>query len=95
MQGSNLGRRTCAAKLYQKYAFSTFEGSYTREADWLDSFVMVVAATNTPWALDPAAIDRFSRRIFVQLPSFEERRLYFVEYLTNNAVSTLTEGQAE
>ncbi|GLC76255.1 hypothetical protein PLESTF_001756000 [Pleodorina starrii] len=33
-----------------------------------DARIVVIAATNTPWDLDEAALSRFSRRIYVPLP---------------------------
>lgn len=36
-----------------------------------DSFLLTMAATNTPWALDPAILSRFPQRIYVTLPDQE------------------------
>lgn len=40
-------------------------------------FVMIIAATNRPWALDEAVLSRFDFRIYVPLPDFEARKGIF------------------
>eukprot|EP01071_Lankesteria_metandrocarpae_P005123 Lankesteria_metandrocarpae@DN3872_c0_g1_i1.p1 len=47
------------------------------QMDGLDggsSQVMILAATNTPWDLDPAFRRRFERRIYIPLPDYAARR---------------------
>jgi SpoVK/Ycf46/Vps4 family AAA+-type ATPase len=43
--------------------------------------VLTIAATNTPWALDPAALSRFDKRIYVPLPDREARAAIFRVHL--------------
>lgn len=49
--------------------------------------VILIAATNLPWALDPAMRRRFEKRIYVPLPDFESRRSLFENKLKGAAHS--------
>jgi len=40
-------------------------------------FVMVIASTNRPWALDEAILNRFDYSLYVPLPDFEARKGIF------------------
>ena len=42
----------------------------------------VIAATNKPWKLDWAFLRRFSKRVYIPLPSLEARENLFSLYLT-------------
>ncbi|MFM9964819.1 MAG: ATP-binding protein [Planctomycetaceae bacterium] len=37
-------------------------------------FVLTIAATNTPWSIDPAILSRFERKVFIPLPDLDARR---------------------
>lgn len=54
-----------------------------------DTRVLVLAATNLPWAIDEAARRRFSRRLYIPLPGFETRLLHLRKLMAkqNNQLS--------
>lgn len=49
-----------------------------------DSGVFIMAATNTPYSLDPAFLRRFDKLIYIPLPDAKARRDMFLKLLLNN-----------
>ena len=56
-----------------------------------DRGVLVLGATNLPWALDPAIRRRFERRIYISLPEYEARLGMLKNGMKENK-NTLTES---
>lgn len=46
------------------------------------AYVLSIAATNTPWDLDPAILSRFARKVFIPLPDSDARRQILELHLT-------------
>ena len=42
-----------------------------------DDGILVLGATNVPWALDPAVRRRFQKKIYISLPDYNARKLMF------------------
>eukprot|EP00828_Plagiopyla_frontata_P002076 TRINITY_DN1012_c0_g1_i1.p1 TRINITY_DN1012_c0_g1~~TRINITY_DN1012_c0_g1_i1.p1 ORF type:complete len:286 (-),score=37.54 TRINITY_DN1012_c0_g1_i1:90-947(-) len=56
-----------------------------------DTGILVLGATNLPWALDPAIRRRFERRVYIPLPDYSARLWMFQNKLKDTPHS-LTEG---
>ena len=55
-----------------------------------DTGILVLGATNLPWALDPAIRRRFERRVYIPLPDFSARLWLFRNQLKSTP-HTMTE----
>jgi len=51
--------------------------------------ILVLGATNTPWALDPAMLRRFQKRVYIDLPDIQARKRIFEVHI-GNTPNTLT-----
>ena len=58
------------------------------------SGVLVLGATNLPWALDPAIRRRFERRVYIPLPDFRAR-LRLITHLTGGNKNEISEEEIE
>lgn len=89
-------RRIKTELLIQWSALSsaTAQDSNTNNEAETDSRVLVLAATNLPWAIDEAARRRFSRRLYIPLPEYETR-LYHLRKLMSKQKNDLSDTDYE
>lgn len=59
-----------------------------------DDGILVLGATNIPWALDPAVRRRFQKKIYISLPEVDARKTMFELNLKGND-NNLTDSQIE
>ncbi|QHS76659.1 putative AAA family ATPase YTA6 [Saccharomyces paradoxus] len=73
-------RRIKTELLIQWSSLSAATAQSEDRNNMLDSRVLVLGATNLPWAIDDAARRRFSRKLYIPLPDYETR-LYHLKRL--------------
>ncbi|CAI4036804.1 hypothetical protein SMKI_16G1020 [Saccharomyces mikatae IFO 1815] len=73
-------RRIKTELLIQWSSLSAATAQSEAQNNMLDSRVLVLGATNLPWAIDDAARRRFSRKLYIPLPDYETR-LYHLKRL--------------
>ncbi|AGO12119.1 AaceriAEL244Wp [[Ashbya] aceris (nom. inval.)] len=83
-------RRIKTELLVQWSSLTSATAKETREGEEARR-VLVLAATNLPWAIDDAAIRRFSRRLYIPLPEYETR-LYHLKKLMSLQKNELSES---
>ena len=59
-----------------------------------DEGILVLGATNIPWALDPAVRRRFQKKIYISLPELDARKVMF-ELNLKGTPNTLNDEQLE
>ncbi|SCU84918.1 LADA_0D04632g1_1 [Lachancea dasiensis] len=82
-------RRIKTEVLIQWSSLSSATGREREEDGQSDGRVLVLAATNLPWAIDEAARRRFTRRLHIPLPEYETRIAHLQRLLAHqkNALS--------
>ncbi|SCU91767.1 LAMI_0E07162g1_1 [Lachancea mirantina] len=76
-------RRIKTEMLIQWSSLSSSTARERAEGDLESGRVLVLAATNLPWAIDEAARRRFSRRLYIPLPEYETRLAHLKKLLQN------------
>lgn len=84
-------RRIKTELLIQWSALSSATANENKNSD---NRVLVLAATNLPWAIDEAARRRFSRRLYIPLPEYETR-LYHLKKLLSKQKNELSDTDFE
>ena len=74
--------------------WSSLASAAAARTDATSPRVLVLAATNLPWAIDEAARRRFVLRQYIPLPDCETRRVQFGSLLSKQQ-HTLTDEQLE
>lgn len=95
-------RRIKTEVLIQWSSLSNIVAQNENSGGLSDNRVLVLAATNLPWAIDEAARRRFSRRVYIPLPDYDTRLMHITKLLSkqpNNLtiseyeeVARMTEG---
>ncbi|CUS24465.1 LAQU0S16e02322g1_1 [Lachancea quebecensis] len=95
-------RRIKTEVLIQWSSLSSATAREREEGDIESGRVLVLAATNLPWAIDEAARRRFTRRLYIPLPEHETRVAHLKKLLLHqknnltdsdfDVIGTLTEG---
>ncbi|SCW03600.1 LAFE_0G14048g1_1 [Lachancea fermentati] len=95
-------RRIKTEVLIQWSSLSSATARDKEESDAESGRVLVLAATNLPWAIDEAARRRFSRRLYIPLPEYETRLIHLKKLLSHQKnslsstdfeiIASLTEG---
>ena len=75
---------------------SEMDGMAKKNCDPRASFVLTVAATNTPWALDAALLSRFGEnRVLVPAPDADGRRAILEKLIVAHGYSLADEGDLD